>query len=218
MRLLLTGASGFVGRHAATQAVAAGYETVAIGRTDPGIAGLAFRACDLMDPAQLRSIVTDIRPQAVLHMAWYAEPGQFWNSSVNLDWVARSLDLARAFADVGGGRLVVAGSCAEYDWSGPMLDEATTPLNPSTLYGHAKAGLFRLLEAGAPELGISLGWGRIFFPYGPGDHPKRLLGCLMQALREGRPAQFSHGMQERDFRSEERRVGKECRSRWSPYH
>ena len=22
----------------------------------------------------------------------------------------------------------------------------------------------------------------------------------------------------RDFRSEERRVGKECRSRWSPYH
>src|ERR1017187_10682034 len=24
--------------------------------------------------------------------------------------------------------------------------------------------------------------------------------------------------QQRDFRSEERRVGKECRSRWSPYH
>ena len=23
---------------------------------------------------------------------------------------------------------------------------------------------------------------------------------------------------DRDFRSEERRVGKECRSRWSPYH
>ena len=23
---------------------------------------------------------------------------------------------------------------------------------------------------------------------------------------------------ERDFRSEERRVGQECRSRWSPYH
>ena len=25
-------------------------------------------------------------------------------------------------------------------------------------------------------------------------------------------------LQEVDFRSEERRVGKECRSRWSPYH
>src|SRR3989441_6503896 len=27
-----------------------------------------------------------------------------------------------------------------------------------------------------------------------------------------------HGHQERNARSEERRVGKECRSRWSPYH
>ena len=26
------------------------------------------------------------------------------------------------------------------------------------------------------------------------------------------------GTVEVDFRSEERRVGKECRSRWSPYH
>ena len=26
------------------------------------------------------------------------------------------------------------------------------------------------------------------------------------------------GSKDRSFRSEERRVGKECRSRWSPYH
>src|SRR6266496_4979779 len=30
--------------------------------------------------------------------------------------------------------------------------------------------------------------------------------------------QLEGGPQERDGRSEERRVGKECRSRWSPYH
>ena len=27
-----------------------------------------------------------------------------------------------------------------------------------------------------------------------------------------------HSVNEEQFRSEERRVGKECRSRWSPYH
>ena len=32
------------------------------------------------------------------------------------------------------------------------------------------------------------------------------------------PAQLSGGMRQRHRRSEERRVGKECRSRWSPYH
>lgn len=199
MALLLTGASGFVGRHAAAQAVAAGHEVVAIGRTDPGIAGVRFRPCDPMDPEQLRAAVSDIRPQMVLHMAWCAEPGVFWRSPANLDWVARSLDLARAFADVGGQRLVVAGSCAEYDWSEARLDETATPLAPSTLYGSAKAALFRLLTSAAPELGLSLGWGRIFFPYGPGDRPERLLGSVTAALREGRAAEFSHGTQERDF-------------------
>src|SRR3712207_8433502 len=34
-----------------------------------------------------------------------------------------------------------------------------------------------------------------------------------------RPCTLDHALQETsDFRSEERRVGKECRSRWSPYH
>ena len=199
MRLLLTGASGFIGRHLAAQAMAQGRDVVAIGRNDPEIDGLAFRVCDLMDPIPVRAAMNEIRPDAVLHMAWYAEPGQFWKSPINLDWVARSLDLARAFAEGGGGRFVVAGTCAEYDWSGAVLDEETTPLDGSTLYGQAKAALYRLLAAAAPELGLSLGWGRIFFPYGPGDRPERLLGSLVAALRDGRSARFSNGRQERDF-------------------
>ena len=199
MRLLLTGASGFIGRHVATRALAQGRDVVAIGRNDPEIARLAFCACDLMDPTAMRAALNEIRPDAVLHMAWYAEPGQFWKSPVNLDWVARSLDLARAFADGGGGRFVVAGTCAEYDWSGAVLDEETTPLDGTMLYGQAKAALYRLLVAAAPELDLSLGWGRIFFPYGPGDRPERLLGSLVAALRDGRSARFSNGMQERDF-------------------
>ena len=29
---------------------------------------------------------------------------------------------------------------------------------------------------------------------------------------------LKNGLEENGYRSEERRVGKECRSRWSPYH
>ena len=32
------------------------------------------------------------------------------------------------------------------------------------------------------------------------------------------PLLSSHQLAKETFRSEERRVGKECRSRWSPYH
>ena len=37
-------------------------------------------------------------------------------------------------------------------------------------------------------------------------------------LRFNRIAPFHYSPQDRETRSEERRVGKECRSRWSPYH
>ena len=40
-------------------------------------------------------------------------------------------------------------------------------------------------------------------------HPVVLMGKAITALEKRLRAQF---------RSEERRVGKECRSRWSPYH
>ena len=42
-------------------------------------------------------------------------------------------------------------------------------------------------------------------------------------IKFGNPAQWGHfypdaELIKSDIRSEERRVGKECRSRWSPYH
>ena len=34
----------------------------------------------------------------------------------------------------------------------------------------------------------------------------------------GKKASSAAGEEKKELRSEERRVGKECRSRWSPYH
>ena len=45
------------------------------------------------------------------------------------------------------------------------------------------------------------------------DYIKKMSDSIYEALVE------AYQMTENDlFRSEERRVGKECRSRWSPYH
>src|SRR3989475_7688936 len=43
-----------------------------------------------------------------------------------------------------------------------------------------------------------------------------LLESAVQVVGDGEPHVQSHQVGE--LRSEERRVGKECRSRWSPYH
>lgn len=199
-RVLVTGASGFLGREALPFLAAAGFEVHTLGRTDlaaPASAVVAHQF-DLLreDPA---AIIRAIAPTHLLHLAWYAEPGRFWQAPQNLDWVAASLRLARAFAAVRGLRLVGVGSCAEYDWSHELLDEKSTPLAPATLYGTAKAALFRILEAAAPVLGLSFGWGRIFFPYGPFEPRGRLLGDLFDGIARGETVPLSEGSQRRDF-------------------
>jgi nucleoside-diphosphate-sugar epimerase len=158
-----------------------------------------FYSVDLMDPGAVRSLLREVAPSHLLHLAWYAEPGKFWTAPENLDWVAASLFLYRAFLEAGGQRAVFAGSCAEYDWSYSELAEADTPVNPRTLYGRAKNGLHQLVESYAQSNGSELAWGRIFFLYGPGEAAGRLISDLIRALAEGRPALCTHGRQQRDF-------------------
>lgn len=195
-RVLLTGASGFVGREVAARLLAAGHEVHALGRRAPTVTGVVHRAVDLLaEIPELRQLGAT----HLIHAAWYAEPGKFWNAPENCDWVAASLRLARAFAEAGGHRMVVAGSCAEYGWDRPVFSEDTLGPPPQTLYGQAKRSLFELMSAAAPVLGLSLGWGRIFIPYGAREDSRRLLGTLIAARADNRLAEFSTGEQIRDF-------------------
>ena len=199
MRIAITGAGGFIGSHVTEIASRSGNEVFAIGRTKIDLPNVRFQECDLHDHNAMRAALADLEADLLIHLAWYAEPGKFWTAPENLDCVSSSIELVRAFVDAGGKRVLVSGSCAEYDWTEPCLDERDTNLNPSTLYGQSKASLFQILSAASPILGFELAWGRIFFPFGPGDRPERLLGTLMIAARENRPANFSSGTQERDF-------------------
>ena len=48
---------------------------------------------------------------------------------------------------------------------------------------------------------------------------KQVIYSVIKELKCHPTAQQLHQiLMERGYRSEERRVGKECRSRWSPYH
>ena len=194
-RVLLTGGSGFIGRHATGPLLRAGYEVHVVGRREG--ADVTSHVLDLMDRGQVNDLLAEVRPTHLLHFAWYAEHGKFWSSPLNLDWTAASLVLFRAFAEHGGTRAVFAGTCAEYDWTGEShLIEDVTPSRPATLYGVCKNGLREIvLRAGGP----AVAWGRIFFLYGPDEHRDRLVPSVLGPLRRGEPAVVRSGGHVRDL-------------------
>jgi nucleoside-diphosphate-sugar epimerase len=141
----------------------------------------------------------EVQPAHLLHFAWFTTPGEYWTARENLDWVWASLDLLQAFEEHGGKRVVMAGTCAEYDWRYGYCSEQITPLAPATLYGTCKHSLQIVLDTFARQTGLSAAWGRIFFLYGPHEHPSRLISSVIISLLKGEPARCSHGNQIRDF-------------------
>jgi nucleoside-diphosphate-sugar epimerase len=198
-RVLVTGASGFIGRRVLGPLVEAGHEVHAVSRRGAGGAeAVTWHAVDLQSSV---SVVAAVRPAVLVHLAWYAEHGTYWTSTENVRWVEASLALLRAFAEAGGSRAVVAGTCAEYAWTTKdvTLCESVTPLAPATLYGAAKHGLHQVAAAYAAQAGFGLAWGRVFFLYGPDEAPGRLFGSVARALLAGERAATTEGTQERDF-------------------
>lgn len=199
-RVLITGATGFVGHPCPALLASRGYEVHATTsrppRTDDGI---HWHQTDLLQPGAADALLADLRPTHLLHLAWYAEHGKFWQAPENLPWVRASLELVEAFVRHGGRRAVVAGTCAEYEWGHDRCHEATTPLHPASYYGQCKHALEQVLAGYAAQTGLSLAWGRIFLLYGPQEHPTRLVASVIQALLQGEPARTSHGGQLRDL-------------------
>jgi nucleoside-diphosphate-sugar epimerase len=199
-RVLVTGATGFIGRHALPALLRAGHEVHAVARQPPEADGVTWHALDLLDAAASADLVAELEPSHLLHLAWYAEHGKFWTSPENVRWVEATLALLRAFAAAGGRRAVLAGTCAEYDWSvgdGTFAEDA--PLGPATLYGAAKRGLHEVAQAYAAQAGLELAWGRVFFLYGADEAHGRLFATVARALLAGERAPTTHGEQVRDF-------------------
>lgn len=182
MRIAVTGATGFIGRYVISSLIRQGYEVIAIGRSIPIEHSLVtFIEFDLLKEYEY-SWMQKYKPSHLLHLAWYAEHGKFWTSRLNLNWCDATVRLIDAFCNYGGERVVVAGSCAEYDWSFGYCKEKITPNNPSTLYGIAKDSARRLSSEICRLSNVSFAWGRVFFPFGLGENNNRLIPSVTQAL------------------------------------
>jgi nucleoside-diphosphate-sugar epimerase len=210
-RVLVSGASGFIGRWSVPPLLRLGYEVHAVlsghsRRDSPEqLGGTQIHVADLFDESAMDALMREVRPTHLLHFAWIATPGLYWTSAENFRWVAASEHLLRAFRAQGGSRVMMAGSCAEYDWSrvsichessSPLANESAAALSP---YAECKIALQAALAEFGRQERLSTAWGRIFFQFGPHEHPDRLVPSVICNLLQNREAPCSHGRQIRSF-------------------
>src|ERR671923_2690707 len=125
-RVLITGASGFAGRHLAAACAAAGEEVVALSRSGAAPA-------DLLDAEATRAAVAAAAPDVVYHLAAHAHVGRSWDApGVTLQQnVAMALSVLEAVRAEAPGAVVVAVSSGElYGPPAALPVDEHAPLRP----------------------------------------------------------------------------------------
>jgi nucleoside-diphosphate-sugar epimerase len=201
MRLLVTGGTGFLGRHCLNQLSCSGFDVHALAHESMAdeMPHITWHRCDLFVEKEVQQLLEKVRPTHLLHLAWIATPGLFWNSPLNYDWVSATVALFNAFREIGGERFVGIGSCAEYDWSPGVCSEESVADAPMTVYGQCKLAAFKALTRLAADTNCSFAWARLFWLFGPHESEQRLVPLVINRLLRGEPAHCTAGTQRRDF-------------------
>lgn len=204
-RVLLTGATGFVGRQVLRELREHDLDIVLV--TRPG--------ADIRLDAECRALQAHVTPDAfaasdawwadacagidtVIHVAWYAEPGQYLRSARNLECLEGTLRLARGAVQAGVRRVVGIGTCLEYDTDHPRL-AVDTPVAPRSVYAAAKAACYLALSRYLAASDVEFLWCRLFHLFGEHEDARRLVPTLHQRLAAGLPVDLTGGAQIRDF-------------------
>jgi len=208
VRVAITGATGFLGRHLVPAALRAGHEVTVLVR--PGAArpvGVQSVAGHLGDSTALHRLVDGV--EAVIHLAAVGVQARSrqWDAMIATNVVDPQRLLVAAHA-AGVERMVALGTCLEYQGHGklPGAPAAGAPrchegdeLEAVEPYGASKAAGGLLLRSRARTAGLPCWYLRLAAVYGPDDDSEKVLPAAAAAARENRPMDLSGGEQVREW-------------------
>jgi nucleoside-diphosphate-sugar epimerase len=185
-RVLVTGGTGFIGRHLNVALKRKNFEVFPIARSD----------ADLCDKAAVRSILERYTPNLVIHLAanGVRDPGSTDEQIITSN-LAMTENLISLLPQ--GTAFLSIGSMAEYGFGGRLSEDMKC--SPQTVYAKSKFLSGRAGQHLANLRGLSFCHARLFHIYGPGEPAHRLFPALLSSLVEGKDVLLSDGLQRRDF-------------------
>lgn len=205
MKILVTGATGFIGNYVVEELIFRKYQVIATStsiskaRTFHWFDNVTYIPLDFEKFDNAKDYFTFFgSPDIVIHLAWEGLPDykETFHEEVNLP---RHFAFLQNLVLNGLDDLTVIGTCFEYGmYEGKLSEEME--VHPANSYGRAKNNLRMKLEELRSRKGFSLKWVRLFYMYGKGQNPKSLLSQLDKALDNNEAVfNMSGGEQIRDF-------------------
>ncbi len=203
MRILVTGATGFIGKHVIRELLKTQHEIIATAVEKDFsleiLGGIKIRyiQCDLNDTKNDYFLYFDC-PDSIIHLSWQGLPNydELFHFERNL---FSNYDFLKNLLENGLRDLNVIGTCFEYGMrNGCLVEDRVT--EPGNSYALAKDVLHKFLIELNKNYDISFKWIRLFYLYGEGQNEKSLIEQLKIAIDAGEETfNMSPGDQLRDY-------------------
>lgn len=202
-KVLVTGATGFIGRHVVKALLKHDLDVITTSRNQ-------YLAKDVEWYKDVEYLPYDFnkgadsvykyfhKPDVIVDLAWEGLPNYHNLAHFEIN-VPSHYRFIKQMVEAGSKSVVVAGSCLEYGLvDGEVTEKDLT--NPITAYGLAKDTLRKYLQLLKETTPFNFNWMRLFYVYGDGQNAKSLYQLLEQAVKnEQLEFKMSEGKQVRDF-------------------
>lgn len=205
-KIFITGATGFIGQHLVRQLAAEGYSVGALVRSPSNsriagcTGGVSFYSGDLRNYAEISSAFSQFKPDVVIHLVtYYAVMHRSDEIGVMLDTnVKGTINLLEAAKESSVKLFINTSTCAVYEQKQRLLSERDV-VKPQNLYAMTKLHAEEACGYYADAFSLPCVTLRLFPPYGPGDHERRLIPYVIGSILNNTPPNLTTGKQEWDF-------------------